>query len=387
MTTLTLGDDWPELRESVERICVSFPDPYWQKCDEDRAYPQDFISALTASGFLACLIPTKFGGAGLPLRAAAVIVETIHRTGCSAAACHAQMYTMGTLLRHGTEEQKARYLPDIANGKLRLQAFGITEPTSGSDTSKISTKAVRHGSSYLISGQKIWTSRALYSDLMLILARTTLIEECTKRTDGLSVFLADLRAQPKGIEIRPLKTMINHNTTEVFFDDFEIQAENLIGIEGNGFYHILDGMNAERILLSSEALGDGRYFIERASEYACQREVFGRSIGENQAIQFPLAQAYANLEAADLMARKAALLFDQNQPCGGEANIAKLLSSEAAWAAGEACFQTFGGYAFASEYGIERKWRECRLFRTAPISTNMVLGFIATHILGLPKSY
>jgi len=387
MRHLALGQDFPELREAVARICAGFPGEYWRARDAASEYPADFVDALTRSGYLAALIPEEYGGAGLPLRAAAVIVETIHRTGASAAACHAQMYTMATVLRHGSDAQKARYLPAIASGELRLQAFAVTEPSTGSDTTQLRTRAVRRGNAYVVDGQKIWTSRALHSDLMLLLARTTPHEECARRSDGLSVFLVDLGQAGGAIDIRPLATMINHSTTEVFIDGLEVPAENLIGVEGEGFRHILDGMNAERILLSGEALGDGRFFIDRASAYASEREVFGRPIGMNQAIQFPLARAHADLEAADLMARKAAALFDAGEPCGAEANMAKLLTSEAAWEAGEACFQTFGGFAFAREYDIERKWRECRLFRTAPVSTNMVLGFIATHVLGLPKSY
>jgi acyl-CoA dehydrogenase len=384
---LELGEDYRELRDGVGRICANFPGEYWRARDAAGEYPAEFVQALTASGYLAALIPEEYGGAGLPLRAAAVIVETIHRTGASAAACHAQMYTMATILRHGSDAQKARYLPAIASGELRLQAFAVTEPSTGSDTTQLRTRAVRRGNAYVVDGQKIWTSRALHSDLMLLLARTTPHEECARRSDGLSVFLVDLRDAGDTIDIRPLATMINHNTTEVFIDGLEVPAENLIGVEGEGFRHILDGMNAERILLSGEALGDGRFFIDRACEYASEREVFGRPIGQNQGVQFPLARAHADLEAADLMARKAAALFDAGEPCGAEANMAKLLTSEAAWEAGEACFQTFGGFAFAREYDIERKWRECRLFRTAPVSTNMVLGFIATHVLGLPKSY
>jgi len=384
---LELGEDYRELRDGVGRICANFPGEYWRARDAAGEYPAEFVQALTASGYLAALIPEEYGGAGLPLRAAAVIVETIHRTGASAAACHAQMYTMATILRHGSDAQKARCLPAIASGELRLQAFAVTEPSTGSDTTQLRTRAVRRGNAYVVDGQKIWTSRALHSDLMLLLARTTPHEECARRSDGLSVFLVDLRDAGDTIDIRPLATMINHNTTEVFIDGLEVPAENLIGVEGEGFRHILDGMNAERILLSGEALGDGRFFIDRACEYAGSREVFGRPIGQNQGVQFPLARAHADLEAADLMARKAAALFDAGEPCGAEANMAKLLTSEAAWEAGEACFQTFGGFAFAREYDIERKWRECRLFRTAPVSTNMVLGFIATHVLGLPKSY
>jgi acyl-CoA dehydrogenase len=388
MSSMAIDRDYPEIREQVARICEGFPGSYWRALDADGAYPAAFVQALTQSGYLAALIPEEHGGVGLPLRAAAVILETIHACGASAAACHAQMYTMGTLLRHGSPEQKARYLPAIAAGELRLQAFGVTEPTSGSDTPMLKTRAERRGDRWIVNGQKIWTSRALHSDLMLLLVRTTPIEQCKKRSDGLSVLLVDLRqARGKGVEIRPIDAMINHNTTEVFIADLEVPAENLVGLEGQGFRYILDGMNAERILLSGEAVGDGRWFIAKATAYARERQVFSRPIGQNQGIQFPLARAHAQLDAAELMGRKAAALFDAGQSCGPEANMAKLLTSEAAWAAAEACFQTFGGFAFAREYDIERKWRECRLFQTAPISTNMVLAFIAQNVLELPRAY
>lgn len=385
--TMTLDRDFPEIRDAVGRICTGFPGEYWRRMEADGAYPEEFVAALTRAGYLAALIPVEYGGAGLPLRAAAIILEAIHASGCNAGACHAQMYIMGTLLRHGSESQKSRYLPDIARGALRLQAFGVTEPGTGSDTTRIKTRAVRDGDHYVVDGQKLWTSRALQSDLMLLLARTS-AAETGRRGDGLSVFLVDLRdAVGNGIEIRPVDTMINHNTTEVFIDGLRVPAENLVGEEGKGFRHILDGMNAERILIAAEALGDARYFIARAAAYARDREVFGRPIGTNQGIQFPLAQSYAEVEAADLMARKAAALFDAQRPCGAEANMAKLLASEACWRAADACFQTFGGFAFAREYDIERKWRECRLFRTAPVSTNMILAYIGQHVLGLPRSY
>ena len=385
---MAIGADYPEIREAVGRICAGFPGAYWRELEATTAYPTAFVEALTESGYLAALIPETFGGAGLPLRAAAVILETIHAAGCSAAACHAQMYTMGTLLRHGSTEQQERYLPAIASGELRLQAFGVTEPGSGTDTPALKTKAVRQGDRYVVHGQKLWTSRALYSDLMLLLCRTTPREDCRKRSDGLSVLLVDLReAVGNGLEIRPIETMINHQTTEVFIDGLEVPAGNLIGEEGQGFRYILDGMNAERILLSGEAVGDGRWFIERATAYAKERAVFGRPIGQNQGIQFPLAKALARLDAAELMARQAAALFDAGAACGREANSAKLLTAEAAWEAAEACFQTFGGFAFAREYDIERKWRECRLFQTAPISTNMVLAYLAQTVLGLPRGY
>ena len=385
---MAIGTDYPEIRDAVGRICAGFPGTYWRQLEAATAYPTDFVAALTESGYLAALIPEAFGGAGLPLRAAAVILETIHAAGCSAAACHAQMYTMGTLLRHGSAAQKERYLPAIARGELRLQAFGVTEPGSGTDTPALKTRAVRQGDRYVVHGQKIWTSRALHSDLMLLLCRTTPLDDCRKRSDGLSVLLVDLRdAVGDGLEIRPIETMINHQTTEIFIDGLEVPAANLIGDEGKGFRYILDGMNAERILLSGEAVGDGRWFIERAVAYAKERAVFGRPIGQNQGIQFPLAKALARLDAADLMARQAAALFDAGSPCGREANSAKLLTAEAAWEAAEACFQTFGGFAFAREYDIERKWRECRLFQTAPISTNMVLAYLAQTVLGLPRGY
>ena len=387
-TSMTLGDDYPEIRDSVARICAGFPGTYWRGLEDDQAYPTAFVAELTSAGYLAALIPEEYGGAGLPLRAAAAILETIHASGCNAGACHAQMYIMGTLLRHGSDDQKQRYLPGIASGALRLQAFGVTEPTTGSDTTQIKTRAVRDGADYVIDGQKIWTSRALQSDLMLLLARTAAQSEKTRRSEGLSVFLVDLReAVGKGVEIRPIETMINHNTTEIFIDGLRVPADALVGQEGRGFRHILDGMNAERVLIAAEALGDARYFLRRATEYAGERQVFGRQIGQNQGIQFPLARSFAETEAADLMARKAAALFDAQQPCGAEANMAKLLASEASWHAAEACFQTFGGFAFAREYDIERKWRETRLFQTAPISTNMILAYLAQHVLGLPRSY
>jgi len=382
------GLDYPEIREQVARLCDGFPGTYWRRLEAEGAYPEAFVEALTESGYLAALIPEAFGGAGLPLRAAAVILETIHAQGCSAAACHAQMYTMGTLLRHGSPAQQARYLPAIARGELRLQAFGVSEPGSGSDTPALRTRAVRDGDHYVVTGQKIWTSRALHSDLMLLLVRTTPVEDCRKRSDGLTVLLVDLRdALGQGLSIRPIETMINHQTTEIFIDGLKVPAENVIGEAGSGFRYILDGMNAERILLAGEALGDGRYFIERAVAYAKERVVFGRLIGQNQGIQFPLARARVQLDAADLMARQAAALFDAGEPCGGAANSAKLLTSEAAWQAAEVCFQTFGGFAFAKEYDIERKWRECRLFQTAPVSTNMILAYVAQTVLGLPRGY
>jgi alkylation response protein AidB-like acyl-CoA dehydrogenase len=385
---MELDEDYPEIREAVARICENFPGEYWRRLEAESAYPEEFVATLTREGWLAALIPTDHGGSGLPLRAAAVILETIHASGCNAGACHAQMYVMGTLLRHGSLSQKERYLPAIAAGDLRLQAFGVTEPSTGSDTTQIKTRAVRDGDHFIIDGQKLWTSRALQSDLLLLLARTTPADEITKRGNGLTVFLVDLaEAVGNGVEIRPIDAMINHNTTEIFIDQLKVSAECIVGEEGNGFWHILDGMNAERILIAAEALGDARWFTAKASAYASEREVFGRPIGANQGIQFPIARAHAETEAADLMARKAATLFDAGKHCGAEANMAKLLASEAAWHAGESCFQTFGGFAFAREYDIERKWRETRLFQTAPISTNMILAYIGNHVLGMPRSY
>jgi len=386
--TMDLGQDYPEIREAIARICENFPGEYWRKLDEAHAYPEEFVATLTREGWLAALIPTEYGGSGLPLRAAAVILETIHASGCNAGACHAQMYVMGTLLRHGSEAQKERYLPAIAAGELRLQAFGVTEPSTGSDTTQVKTRAVRDGEHFVINGQKLWTSRALQSDLMLLLARTTSADKITKRGNGLSVFLVDLtKAVGNGVEIRPVDAMINHNTTELFIDNLKIPLDSIVGEEGKGFWHILDGMNAERILIAAEALGDARWFTARAAAYATEREVFGQPIGANQGIQFPIARAHAETEAADLMARKAAALFDAGLKCGAEANMAKLLASEAAWHAGDTCFQTFGGFAFAREYDIERKWRETRLFQTAPISTNMILAYIGQHVLDMPRSY
>ena len=387
--SVELGEDYPELRESVRRVCAKYPGEYWRKLEEAQQYPTAFVHDLTEAGFLSALIPEEYGGSGLPLRAAAVVLEEIGASGCSAGAAHAQMYIMGTLLRHGSAEQKKKYLPGIAGGKLRLQAFGVTEPTIGSDTTRLKTRAEKKGNDrYVVNGQKVWTSRALHSDLMLLLARTTPLDKIKKRTEGLSVFLVDIAASKgKGLEIRPIKAMINHNTTEVFFDNLEVPAENLIGEEGKGFRYILDGMNAERTLLASEAVGDGRWLLRKAVEYAKERRVFDRPIGQNQGVQFPLARAYAELEAADLMARKAAALFAAGRDCGAEANMAKHLAAEAAWRAGEAAMQTHGGFAFAREYDIERKWREARLYQIAPISTNMVLAYLAQHVLGLPRSY
>jgi acyl-CoA dehydrogenase len=386
---VALGEDYPELRQSVRKICEKYPGAYWRKLEDEQAYPSQFIAELTEGGFLASLIPEEYGGSGLPLRAAAVILEEINASGCTASQGHAQMYIMGTLLRHGSEEQKRRYLPKIASGELRLQAFGVTEPTTGSDTTKLKTRAVRAGNDhYLVTGQKVWTSRARHSDLMLLLARTTPVEEVKRRTDGLSVFLVDLRESlGKGLEIRPIEAMINHNTNEVFFDNLKVPAENLIGEEGRGFRYILDGMNAERILVAQECIGDGRWLLKKGIDYAKERVVFDKPIGQNQGVQFPLARAYAELEAADMICRRAAALFDAGRECGADANMAKLLASEATWHAADATFQTYGGFAFAKEYDIERKWREVRLYQTAPISTNLILAYLGQHVLGMPRSY
>lgn len=387
--SVVLGPDYPELRDAVRRVCEGFPAEYWRKLDDVRGYPTDFIKALTDAGFLAALIPEEYGGSGLPLRAAAVILEEINASGCVASPGHAQMYIMGTLLRHGSAEQKQRYLPKIASGELRLQAFGVTEPTTGSDTTQLKTRAEKKGNDrYVVNGQKVWTSRALHSDLMLLLARTTPPDKVKKRSDGLSVFLVDLKtAVGNGVEIKPIKALINHNTTEVFFDNLEVPAENLIGEEGKGFKYILDGMNAERILVASECVGDGRWLLKKGVDYANDRKVFGRAIGQNQGVQFPLARCFAELEAADMMCRRAAALFQAGQPCGADANIAKLLASEATWHAAEVSMEVHGGFGFAQEYDIERKWREARIYRTAPISSNMVLAYISQHVLGLPRSY
>ena len=381
-------ESFQDIRDAVRQLCEEYPADYWRKLDREKAYPSAFVNALTEAGYLACLIPEEYGGSGLPLAAGTAILEEIQASGANAAACHAQMYTMGTVLKHGSDAQKQTWLPKIASGELRLQAFGVTEPTSGTDTLSLRTTAVRKGERYVVNGQKVWTSRAEHSDLMLLLARTTPKEEVEKKGEGLSVFLVDLReVLGKGVEIRPLRAMINHSSTEVFFDDLEIPAENLIGEEGKGFRYILDGMNAERILIASECIGDARWFIEKASAYAGERRVFNRPIGQNQGVQFPIARAFAQKEAAALMVQRAAALFDSGEKCGPEANMAKLLASEASWAAAEACLQTHGGFGFAEEYDVERKWRETRLYQIAPISTNMILSYLAEHVLGLPRSY
>ena len=385
---MNLDEDHLDIREGVRRICADYPGSYWRELDEREGYPSEFVKAMTQAGFLSALIPEVYGGSGLPLRAAGVILEEIHACGGNASATHAQMYTMGTVLRHGSEAQKNEYLPQIASGQLRLQAFGVTEPSSGTDTTKLKTRAVKEGDHYVINGQKIWTSRALFSDLMLLLARTTPIEQVTKKTEGLSVFLIDMRgAVGNGMTIRPIKAMINHNTTEVFFDNLRIPANSLIGEEGKGLRYIMDGMNAERILVSHESIGDAKWFIKTATKYANERVIFDRPIGKNQGIQFPIAKAYAQTQAAEVMVRKSSAIFEEGLPCGEFANLSKLLSAEAAWEAAEACLQTHGGFGYAREYDIERKWREARVQRTAPISTNLILSYLAEHVLGLPRSY
>jgi acyl-CoA dehydrogenase len=381
-------DNHREIKDEIRKLCLRFPGDYWRACDRDRKYPAEFVVALTEAGWLSALIPEAYGGSGLPLSAACVILEEIQRHGCNGAACHAQMYIMGTLLDHGSEAQKREYLPRIASGELRLQAFGVTEPASGTDTTSIRTFAKRQGDHFIVSGQKVWTSRAEHSDLMLLLARTTPREEVAKRTDGLSVFIVDMReALGHGLGIRPIRTMMNHSTTEVFFDGLKVPAKNLIGEEGKGFRYILSGMNAERILIAAECVGDAKWFIEKASAYARERVVFGRPIGQNQGIQFPIAKAYAAMRAAELMVEKAASLFEAAKECGAEANMAKMLAADAAWEAANVCVQTHGGFGFAEEFDIERKFRETRLYQVAPISTNLILSHIAEHVLGLPRSY
>jgi acyl-CoA dehydrogenase len=377
-----------QLRTAIRELCRGFPDAYWRELDRKRAYPEAFVQALTRAGYMATLIPEQYGGAGMGVAEAAAILEEIHGCGANAAACHAQMYVMGTVLRHGSESQKQRYLPAIARGELRLQAFAVTEPTTGSDTTQIKTMAVRKGEKYLVKGQKIWTSRAEHSDLMLLVARTTPVEQVKKRTEGLSILLVDLRrAAEHGLSIHPIRTMMNHATTEIFLDDVEVPAENLIGTEGQGFRYLLDGLNAERILIAAECVGDGRWFLERACGYAKERVVFGRPIGQNQGVQFPLARAYANVEAAALMVVHAAQLFDSSEACGAQANMAKLLAADASWEAANAALQTYGGFGFAEDYDIERKFRETRLYQVAPVSTNLILAYIAEHVLNLPRSY
>ncbi len=377
-----------DIRDSVAKLCEQYPGEYWRKLDREMAYPTAFVNALTESGYLAVLIPEEYGGSGLKLSAGTAILEQVHESGCNAAACHAQMYTMGTVLRHGSDAQKRQWLPRIATGELRLQAFGVTEPTSGSDTSSIKTFARRDGDYFVVNGQKIWTSRAEHSDLMLLLVRTTPKEQSAMRTDGLSVVLVDMKAaRGKGLTIRPIRTMMNHSTTEVFFDNLRVPAANLIGEEGKGFRYILSGMNAERILIASECVGDAKWFIKKASGYARDRSVFGRPIGQNQGIQFPIARSYAAMRAAELMVREATRLYEAGIDCGAEANMSKMLAADASWEAANACLQTHGGFGFAEEYDVERKFRETRLYQVAPISTNLVLSFVAEHVLGMPRSY
>ncbi len=386
MTPDTAHDDLAPIRAAVRALCADFPGEYWRTLDRERAYPEKFVAALTKAGFLAALIPEEYGGSGLNMNAAVAIMEEIQASGCNGAACHAQMYTMGTLLRHGSAAQKARYLPAIARGELRLQAFGVTEPTSGTDTLALRTSAVRDGDHYVVNGQKIWTSRAEHSDLMLLLARTTPREQAKTRTAGLTVFLVDMRAV-KGLTVRPIRTMMNHATTEVFFENMRVPAEAVIGREGEGFRYILSGMNAERILIGAECIADAKWFIGKAAAYAAERVVFGRPIGQNQGVQFPIARAYIGMRAAELMVREAATLYDDGKECGAEANMAKQLAAEASWAAADMCVQTHGGFGFAEEFDIERKFRETRLYTVAPISTNLILSYIAEHVLGLPRSY
>jgi alkylation response protein AidB-like acyl-CoA dehydrogenase len=380
--------DFPEIREAVARLCADFPGHYWREHDRARSYPKEFVAALSAAGYLALLIPEDYGGSGLGIAAAGAVLEEIHKSGCNGAACHAQMYTMGTLLKHGSEVQKRAYLPQIAAGSLRLQAFGVTEPTSGTDTTRIRTTAVRDGDVYRVSGQKVFISRTEHSDLMLLLVRTTPREHVAKPTGGMSVLIVDLRtAVGHGLTIKPIVTMMNHATTELFFDNLAVPAANLVGAEGKGFGYILDSMNAERILIASECIGDARWFIAKAAAYATEREVFGRPIGQNQGVQFPIARAHVQTEAAALMVAKAAALFDAGEKCGAEANMAKMLAAEASAAAADICIQTYGGYGFAEEYDIERKFRETRLYQVAPVSTNLILSYVGTHVLGMPRSF
>jgi acyl-CoA dehydrogenase len=381
-----VSGDLQDIRAAVRELCAGFDGAYWRGLEPDR-YPEEFVAALTEHGWLAALIPEPYGGAGLPLSAASVILEEVATSGGNPAACHAQMYVMGTLLRHGSEEQKQRWLPPIAGGELRLQAFAVTEPTVGSDTTRIKTKATRTDGGYVVNGQKVWTSRAEHSDLMILLARTTPLEAVTKKTDGLSVFLVDMRDRGESLQIKPIRTLMNHGTTEVFFDDLELPADALIGEEGQGFRQILDGMNAERILIAGECIGDGRWFVAKASAYAGEREVFGRPIGANQGVQFPIARAHMAIEAADLMRWKACWLFEAGEPCGAEANMAKFLAAEASWQAANACVDTHGGFGFAAEYDVERKFRETRLYQVAPISNHLIQAYVGQHVLGMPRTY
>ncbi|HEV7268812.1 MAG TPA: acyl-CoA dehydrogenase family protein [Falsiroseomonas sp.] len=384
----TQADQHAEIRVEVRKLCAKFPGEYWRELDARRGYPTEFVNALTEAGWLAALIPEEFGGAGLPLSGAAAILEEIQATGCNGAACHAQMYIMGTILRHGSPAQKAQYLPAIAEGKLRLQAFGVTEPTSGTDTTALRTTARREGDKFIVNGQKIWTSRAEHSDLMLLLARTTPRDQVAKKTEGLSTFIVDMRSVlGKGLTIRPIRTMMNHNSCELFFDNMEVPAENLVGTEGKGFRYILDGMNAERLLIAAECIGDAKWFIAKASAYAKERVLFGKPIGANQGVQFPIAKAYAQMRAAEAIVKQGLAKFERGENCGEEANMGKMLAAEASWAAGEACVNTHGGFGFAEEYDIERKFRETRLYQVAPISTNLILSYLGEHVLGMPRSY
>ncbi len=383
---LITRDDHAEIREEVRKLCARFPGEYWRKLDAERGYPTEFVTALTEAGYLSVLIPEDYGGSGLGITAAAAILETVQAEGCNGAACHAQMYIMGTILRHGSPEQKRQYLPKIATGELRLQAFGVTEPTSGTDTTSLRTVARREGDTYIVNGQKVWTSRSEHSDLMLLLARTTPRDQVAKKTEGLSTFIVDMKNTP-GLTIRPIRTMMNHNSCEVFFDNMPVPAANLVGEEGRGFRYILDGMNAERLLIAAECIGDAKWFTARSVAYANERRVFGRAIGQNQGVAFPIARAYAQMRAAELLVREGLERFEAGLPCGEQANMAKMLAAEASWAAGEACIQTHGGYGFAEEYDIERKFRETRLYQVAPISTNLILSYVAEHVLGLPRSY
>jgi alkylation response protein AidB-like acyl-CoA dehydrogenase len=382
------ADPHAEIRAEVRKLCAKFPGEYWRELDARRGYPTEFVTALTEAGWLAALIPEEYGGAGLPLSGAAAILEEIQASGCNGGACHAQMYIMGTILRHGSEAQKEQYLPAIAAGELRLQAFGVTEPTSGTDTTALRTTARREGDKYVVNGQKIWTSRAEHSDLMLLLARTTPRDQVAKKTEGLSTFIVDMRTVlGKGLTLRPIRTMMNHNSCEVFFDNMVVPAENLVGVEGRGFRYILDGMNAERLLIAAECIGDAKWFIAKATSYAKERVLFGRPIGANQGVQFPIAKAYAQMRAAEAIVKQGLAKFERGEACGEEANMGKMLAAEASWAAGEACVQTHGGFGFAEEYDIERKFRETRLYQVAPISTNLILSYIGEHVLGMPRSY
>ncbi len=381
-------ESFQDIRDAIRDLCAQFPPAYFREADEKRAYPEAFVAALTRAGWLAALIPQEYGGSGLGLTEASVIMEEINRCGGNSGACHGQMYNMGTLLRHGSAEQKRRYLPKIASGELRLQSMGVTEPTTGTDTTKIRTTAVRHGDRYVVNGQKVWISRIQHSDLMILLARTTPVADVKQRSEGMSIFLVDLRqAIGHGMEVRPIANMVNHETNELFFDNLEIPAENLIGEEGRGFRYILDGLNAERTLIAAECIGDGYWFVDKITAYAKERVVFGRPIGQNQGVQFPIARAYVNVEAANLMRYKACALFDAHRPCGAEANMAKLLAADASWEAANACLQFHGGFGFAAEYDVERKFRETRLYQVAPISTNLILSYVAEHVLGLPRSF